>query len=159
MKKIILAILVLLMGIQFIPVSRKNSQVPVAISASAEVKNILKKSCYDCHSEVTIWPWYAYVAPVSWFVARHVNHGRRHLNFSGFEKKSEKQKRHAFKEMDKEIRKNKMPLKSYLVLHREARLNKTEKDILLNWINSQKFRAQGEEEEHEHEHSHREEKH
>ena len=86
LKYILITLIVVLIGIQFIPVERINPPVTSEITAPPEVKKILKESCYDCHSNETDWPWYSYVAPVSFFVANDVNHGREHINLSEWDK-------------------------------------------------------------------------
>jgi hypothetical protein len=68
--------------IQLIPIRRDNPPATGSVAAPPEVMSILRRSCYDCHSNETIWPWYSRVAPVSWLVARDVHEGRRHVNFS-----------------------------------------------------------------------------
>ena len=65
--------------IQFVPVDRSNPPVLSDVQAPAEVQTILRRSCYDCHSHETHWPWYAYVAPASWFVVDHIEEGREDL--------------------------------------------------------------------------------
>src|SRR6478672_7737844 len=67
---------------QIVPVTRVNPPVEGDLTAPADVKAVLRRACYDCHSNETVWPWYSHVAPVSWLVADDVNKGRRHWNFS-----------------------------------------------------------------------------
>ena len=86
MKKIIIALIVILIGIQFIPVERTNPPVTREINAPDNISSILKASCYDCHSNETDWPWYSYIAPVSFLVAGDVMDGRKNLNFSEWDK-------------------------------------------------------------------------
>ena len=77
----VLAALVLL-SIQFVPIARTNPPIEADLAAPAEIKDILRRACYDCHSHETKWPWYSRVAPLSWWVAAHVEKGRADLNFS-----------------------------------------------------------------------------
>ena len=73
------------MAIQFVPVVRENPPITAPLAAQAELAQVLERSCYDCHSNQTRWPWYASVAPVSWLVARDVDRGRHELNFSAWD--------------------------------------------------------------------------
>jgi len=77
-----LAALVLLLAIQVIPVERENPPVKVEIPAPNEVRDVLQRSCYDCHSNTTVWPWYSYVAPISWFVIGHVRDAHEDLKLT-----------------------------------------------------------------------------
>ena len=81
-KKILIAMLLIIGIAQVIPVDRTNPPVETEIPVDAEIRQLLQRSCYDCHSNETRWPWYAQVAPVSWLVADDVKHARDHLNFS-----------------------------------------------------------------------------
>ena len=81
-KKILIAVVVIFVVIQFIPVDRTNPPVTEEIKAPENVLKILQTSCYDCHSNKTDWPWYSYVAPVSFFIVGDVSEGRHHLNFT-----------------------------------------------------------------------------
>ncbi|MEJ2720875.1 MAG: heme-binding domain-containing protein, partial [bacterium] len=82
MKRFLIVLAVLVVAIQFVPIDRSNPPIGENINAPAAVTRILRESCYDCHSNETRWPWYAYVAPVSWMLSLHVHEGRDHLNFS-----------------------------------------------------------------------------
>ena len=82
MKKFIIFLVVVIIGIQFIPVERTNPPVVSDIDAPSEVKDILRKACYDCHSNETKWVWYTKIAPASFLAVKDVNEGREHLNFS-----------------------------------------------------------------------------
>jgi len=85
MKKFLIFLVVVIAGIQFIPVEQTNPPVENDLFASNEVKDILKRACYDCHSNETNWAWYTKVAPMSWLAASDVNGGRENLNFSEWE--------------------------------------------------------------------------
>ena len=77
-----LAFCMAFIAIQLVPVNRTNSPVQGDFRGSAEVVSVLRRACYDCHSNETTWPWYSRIAPVSWVIARDVNKGRAALNFS-----------------------------------------------------------------------------
>ena len=82
LKRTLLAALAAFVAIQFVPVDRTNPPVKTEIAAPAEIHDLLRRSCYDCHSNQTRWPFYAWVAPVSWFVVDHVEDGRADLNLT-----------------------------------------------------------------------------
>jgi len=129
-----LAVVFLLM--QFKQPDRTNPPVESEINAPAEIAAILERSCYNCHSHETDWPWYSYVAPVSWWVGEHVEHARGDLNFSQWPVLEFEELEHMFHEIDEQIAKGEMPLNSYLILHSEARLSDEEKAALRSWAQS-----------------------
>lgn len=139
-KKIIITLLSVILFvfilIQFIPVSQTNPPVEADLEAPSEVKAILKKACYDCHSHETVWPWYNKIAPVSWLVAKDVNEGRSELNFSLWGKLKAKKQAKMAEEIWEEVEEGEMPLKIYTLLHKEAILSDTEKKTLQQWSNS-----------------------
>ena len=94
MKKFFLIVLVILIGLQFIPSEIQNKEVDrnIEIKAPEHIMSIFKRSCYDCHSDEVKIPWYASVAPISFTIKRHVDLGRQWLNFSTWENYTEKQK-------------------------------------------------------------------
>jgi hypothetical protein len=127
-------LLVLVVGRQLVPVERTNPPVETEIQTSGQIASLLRRACYDCHSNETVWPWYSRVAPTSWFVARHVNHARSHLNFSEWPQFDLEEQEHLFEEMWEEVSEGAMPLRSYLWMHSEARLSEAERDTLLRWM-------------------------
>ena len=130
----IIVIIVILIGIQFVPVSKTNPPVTGEIKAPAEVMEILRTSCYDCHSNESEWPWYSNIAPVSWLVVNDVNEGREHMNFSGWQSYSEEDKAEDIEEVWEEIEEGEMPLWFYLPLHPEARLSDDQKETIRKWV-------------------------
>jgi hypothetical protein len=132
-----LGILILL--IQFVRPDRTNPAVDPAaeLHASVEVptsvSELLRTSCYDCHSNETQWPWYAHVAPSSWFVARHVDEGRRHLNFSTWADYPASKADHKLEEIVEYVENGEMPLRSYVPLHPEANLSADERLAITDW--------------------------
>lgn len=126
-------ILIPLIAIQFMPVARANPPVTVEIDAPAEVMTVLRESCYDCHSNQTRWPWYSYVAPVSWFVADHVRVGRANLNFTEWDQYDADTRRFLIDATWHEVNQGEMPLESYLKMHADARLTPEDKAILQAW--------------------------
>lgn len=124
-------------AIQLIPVKRDNPPVGFEVSAPADVKAILERSCYDCHSNRTKWPWYSRVAPVSWLVARDVHKGRREMNFTEWPEFDLEEQEHLFGGIAKKVERRQMPLPIYLTMHPEARLNAEQRRTLVAWARGQ----------------------
>jgi hypothetical protein len=99
----------------------------------AHVKSILDMACRDCHSNDTRWPWYSNVAPVSWFVIDHVNHGRSHFNYSDWSRYDAAEAGRLLTEACRLAREQEMPLSSYLLMHRHARLSPADIEALCSW--------------------------
>lgn len=137
MKRWILRVVLVLAGlfvaIQLVPAGRTNPPATKPLVAPQPVMDILKRSCFDCHSNESRWPWYAYVAPVSWLVVHDVDEGRRELNFSHWGDLSQKQRESAASEVIEESEDGKMPLEIYLKMHPEARLSEADLDVLADW--------------------------
>jgi hypothetical protein len=135
--------------IQFFRPDRTNPPVNLAESIEADstvpasVKSILRTSCYDCHSNETVWPWYSNIAPSSWLVEDDVHTGRRHLNFSLWEKYPLSRKVAKLSGIFDQVSKGDMPLGKYLLLHPNARLTPAERDTLLNWTQNENDRLTG----------------
>jgi hypothetical protein len=125
--------IVVVAAIQLIPVRRTNPPVTADVSAPAEVETILRGACYDCHSNETRWPWYSRVAPVSWFIAHHIEEGRGDLNFSEWPVYDFKAQDEAFEDIRKQVSQGKMPLRSYRIMHPEARLTDAQRKVILKW--------------------------
>jgi len=98
-----------------------------------EVEAILRRSCNDCHSSETVWPWYSNVAPASWFLQHHVDEGRRELSFSEWATYTKRKRERKLHEMCEQVESGEMPLKSYLPLHPSARLSDEDKRVLCDW--------------------------
>ena len=133
LKKILIGVAAILVAIQFIPVDRSNPPAEGELMESTELKTILKRSCYDCHSNETVWPWYSYVAPVSWLVADDVHEGRRHLNFSNWQNIEVRKVSKAKQEIWEMVSEGEMPLSKYVLLHPEAKLSEKDKQIIKDW--------------------------
>lgn len=137
MKRVIrwvaLGIAVFLAVSQFVPVDRSNSAVETEVPASAAVRAILRRACYDCHSNETVWPWYSHVAPISWLVAGDVREGRRELNFSAWNRLPMQQQVKKLKESGKEVMEGEMPPWYYVGMHRDAALSVGDRDSLRTW--------------------------
>ena len=139
LKWALIAIGVVFIGIQFVPVERTNPPVDPELMFQANVRvtpyidQLVKRSCYDCHSHETKWPWYAYVAPASWLVSKDVVDGRIQLNFSEWDY-SMFRSVGRLDQMAEEVYQDRMPLPIYLTLHSDAKLTSAEKDSLLDWV-------------------------
>ena len=130
-------LVVIFILLQFVPVARTNPPVTGTIEAPEQVMEILHRSCFDCHSNETKWPWYSYVAPMSWLVVSDVNDGRKHMNFSVWDTYNDKRKNHKIKECGEVVEEGEMPLWFYLPLHPEAQLLPKDVEILVAWSKSQ----------------------
>lgn len=119
---------------QLVPVSRTNPQVQEEMPAPPEVRQLLKRSCYDCHSHETRWPWYSHVAPMSWLLAYDVAEGREHLNFSTWNAYDEKDRRENLEEALEEVEEGNMPMTPYLWLHRDAVLSDADRALLKTFV-------------------------
>lgn len=135
-------VVAIVLVIQVIPVERNVSTVPPGQSfektekVPANVAAILKVSCYDCHSNNTRYPWYSELQPGAWFMARHIKKGKEELNFDEFNNYSKRRKKAKIKSIISQIEKDEMPLKSYRMMHGNARLSADEKKELLDFFNT-----------------------
>jgi hypothetical protein len=99
----------------------------------ARVQDLLRRACYDCHSNHTNYPWYAEVQPVRWWLDSHINDGKRHLNFSEFGSYPVTRAAKKAATIADEVEQHSMPLKSYTWVHAEARLSAAEIRLLADW--------------------------
>ncbi|MFD1292720.1 heme-binding domain-containing protein [Lutibacter holmesii] len=139
MKKVLLGVLVGIILIQLIRPNKNDSQnntnhISTIAPIPSEVEAILKTSCYDCHSNSTIYPWYSEIAPVSWYLASHVNDGKEHLNLSEWTTYNSYQKEHILNNFEEVLVRHQMPLKSYLLVHKEAEMSKEQYNTLIAWV-------------------------
>ncbi len=145
MKKIIkiaaVLIIAAVIAIQFInrPDKSTTSEITPAhitkvMNVPSNVESILKRSCYDCHSDHTVWPWYSNVAPVSWLVSDDVVKGRKKMNFSQWSKIPASKREARLNEICEEIKSDEMPMPPYLIMHSDAKLTQADKDILCQWV-------------------------
>jgi hypothetical protein len=129
---------IVLAGIQFFGPAGTNPQTSPSKALAAklaipnDVQATLKRSCWDCHSNETQWPWYAHVAPMSWAVIGDVNEGRDHMNFSDWKYTAEEGS-DLLDGVCKQIKRHKMPLPSYLLIHWNAKLSDAEIKTLCAW--------------------------
>jgi hypothetical protein len=135
-KRTLYAAAALLALLQAVPVRRTNPEATAPIDAPPEVARIIEAMCYDCHSNETRWPLYAYVAPVSWFVVHDVSEGREHLNFSEWAGYSDRKQRRLVEDICEEIAEGNMPLRGYLLIHPGARVTEAQLETLRRWAES-----------------------
>jgi len=119
--------------IQWVPVERSNPPVETELPATPQVSEVLRRACYDCHSNETVWPWYASIAPVSWLIARDVNEGREELNFSTWNRYDAKQRTERLEGIAEMVEEGEMPPWFYLPFHRDARLSAADVSALEAW--------------------------
>jgi len=104
-----------------------NNSVPDSVS------NLLRTACYDCHSNETNYPWYAYVAPVSWLVARDINIGKSNMNLSDWQLNSKIDKAKILGDIQDEVEDGSMPMPIYILMHPEAKLTVKQREMLIEW--------------------------
>jgi hypothetical protein len=119
--------------IQFVPVDRTNPPVTSEMQASVEVEAVLKRACYDCHSNETEWAWYSRVAPISWLIAHDVHEGRQALNFSTWGELGSDSRAETLEESWEEVEEGEMPPWFYIAPHQDARLTTEVKAMLRVW--------------------------
>lgn len=138
-KKVLLFLLIGLLGIQFIRPEKNISDEPLDMAFKEEtnppheVMLILKTSCYDCHSDHTEYPWYNNLAPVSFWIANHIEHGKGHLNVSRWDSYDRKKKDHKLEEVVEMMESKEMPLREYTWTHSEARLTIEQRQAVIEW--------------------------
>jgi hypothetical protein len=134
MKITILIFFVILLLMQAIQIDKTNPVVDksLEIKAPKEVMNIFKNSCYDCHSNKTVWPWYSSIAPVSWIVDGHVVDGRKALDFTKWNSYSQEKKDKKLKRIYRTVYAA-MPLASYTWIHKSAELTKEQRELVREW--------------------------
>jgi len=140
MKNFLLIVLAIFIGLQFIPSKIENPKTNknLEIKVSPELSTIFKRSCYDCHSNEVVIPWYSKIAPASFFIKGHVDLGRKWLNFSEWENYTEKQKDDKLKGIFRTVYAA-MPLESYITMHKEAKLTKEEIKLVRDWTGKAPF--------------------
>jgi Haem-binding domain len=139
LKRIVLGLALVFAGMQLVRPDRTNPPVDAARSVQAaatvpsDVEAVFRRSCYDCHSNETRWPWYSGVVPVAWAVANDVKEGRAELNFSEWGAYPARKRVAVLEKMCDEVREGKMPLKQYLWLHSDAKLSEADWKSVCDW--------------------------
>ncbi|MCB0280002.1 MAG: heme-binding domain-containing protein [Calditrichaeota bacterium] len=134
LKKIGIGLVAVIIIIQFFQPTRENPPVVADIQTNKEIKDILKRSCYDCHSNEVRWPWYSYVMPVGWIIADDVSEARREVNFSRWGEYETRRKLRKLNEVKEEIEEGKMPMASYEFMHGDSELSDADKSMIYQWV-------------------------
>ena len=140
LKKIVIVLAVIFVGIQFVPTKRNQSTEVLdtdfirLFNAPDNIKTMLKISCYDCHSNNTIYPWYNKIQPISYFLEGHIDEAKEELNFSKFGSYSKRKQKSKFKSIIKQVKKKEMPLPSYTLIHRDASLSDDQILEFTDWV-------------------------
>lgn len=139
LKKILLILIVGIIAIQFIQ-PKKNAgeeipanQISAIIPVPDDINKILHRSCYDCHSNTTNYPWYSKIQPMAWFLNNHIIEGKRELNFSTFATYPIYRRYKKFKEIIREVKEGDMPMPSYTLIHKDAVLSIEQKLDIESW--------------------------
>ena len=143
-KWVVLGLVAVLILIQVVQPSRTNPPVVASRSLEAhvqvppEVQTVLERTCYNCHSSATVWPWYSHVAPVSWLVTSDVNTARGHINFQNWEAQiSPQEGQEHLGLICKLIREGDMPPLKYRIMHKDSYISPDEANAVCAW--SQQF--------------------
>ncbi len=111
-----------------------------AVSVPVNVRGILERSCNDCHTNKTAYPWYSNIQPIGWFLNNHIIDGRNHLNFSIFNTYTGKRKIKKLEEVCGQVESNEMPLPSYLWIHRDSVMKDGDAKVLCDWVAAEKVK-------------------
>lgn len=139
-KKILLVFIAVFIAIQFIqPAHNKSEQVLPTDFAKLfilpnNVQSVLQNACYDCHSNNTKYPWYTNIQPVGWMMAKHIKNGKEKLNFSDFGSNTIRKQISKLKEIVNQVKDDEMPLSSYKLMHKNARLSAEDKTLVKDWF-------------------------
>jgi hypothetical protein len=143
-KKILIALVIIFVTIQFFRPARSSNNQAAGTDISKvtvfpdSVRVIIQNACYDCHSNNTVYPWYSKIQPVGWLLAGHIKEGRDNLNFSEFGEYSQRKQLDKLDAVAAVISDGIMPLPSYKMMHKNARLSTDEKTLLINWTKQAK---------------------
>ena len=146
LKWTVIVLAVAFIAIQFVRPARTNPSIDPAqtigsqTQMTADVASILDRSCRDCHSNKTVWPWYTQVAPISWWLANHVNEGRHDLNLSEWGKLARDRQDRKLRQICDEVQDGQMPLSSYLPMHPTAKLSDQDRKTLCDWTDKERER-------------------
>jgi hypothetical protein len=142
-KKISITIFAIFIVLQFIRPTKNEgialteNDIVYTLNIPANVQQILKTSCYDCHSNQTNYPWYTNIQPIGLWMQSHVNEAKEELNFSEFKTYKTKRQKHKLEEIADEVKEHEMPLSSYTLIHKDAVLTPEQITLLTNWANTE----------------------
>jgi hypothetical protein len=134
-----IGLIVLLIIIQFFHPEKNSSHLDeendiiTFASPPDQIATLLTKACYNCHSNQTVYPWYNHISPVSWYLSRHIMKGKKQLNFSEYGNKDKADRIGLLVKICEELEAGTMPLKSYRIIHKEARLTQEERKMICDW--------------------------
>jgi cytochrome c551/c552 len=149
LKIVLIVLVVIFVGMQAIRPTLSNPSVDESQTINArtqitpQVAAIFDRSCRDCHSNKTVWPWYTQIAPVSWWLSSHVNEGRGNLNLSEWGKLAPDRQDRKLRQICDEVQDGVMPLSSYLPMHPVAKLSDQDKKTLCDWTEAERQRLTG----------------
>ena len=144
LKRLSFLLFAVFMAIQFIQPARNTSgqvlptDISKVVSIPENVLSLLHEACYDCHSNNTNYPWYTNVQPIGWILTSHISDGKKELNFSEFGSYTNRRQQSKLKAIASQIRDDEMPLYSYTIIHKKARLSKAEKALIIDWAQATK---------------------
>lgn len=147
LKLLGLALILILIVLQFFRPGQNNAPLDPQldmlslVSPPAEVAELIRMACYDCHSNQTEYPWYSRISPVSWYLDRHIREGKEGLNFSLYGELDKADKIGLFADFCDVLDSGTMPLQSYMLLHRSARLSQEERTMLCEWSETEALRV------------------
>ncbi|CAM1347776.1 heme-binding domain-containing protein [Tenacibaculum insulae] len=139
-KIIALILVVCFVGIQFMPTELNQSNIVpktdflLVNNTPKNISTLLQTSCYDCHSSNTSYPWYNKIQPIAWFLENHIADGKEELNFNNWDTYSTRRKNSKLKSIINQIKNNEMPLSSYTLIHKNAKLSTSEKTLVIDYI-------------------------
>jgi hypothetical protein len=144
LKKITLGLLGIFIALQLVRPAKNIHPEPGAVEKDIStvfpvpdrINNILKTSCADCHSNNTRYPWYARIQPLAWWLNNHVEEGKDELNFNEFASYRPRRQYHKLEEIIEQVKEGEMPLKSYTLIHQNAKLNESQREELSSWANA-----------------------
>ena len=138
-KIILICLAIAFLLIQFVRIDRSNppvlpeNSIEAAVNVPADVEQIFGRSCNDCHSNKTVYPWYTQVAPVSWWLRNHIDEGRRELNLNECATYPARKQDRKLEELCDQVKQGEMPLPSYLIVHGGATLTEQDKQVICDW--------------------------
>jgi len=136
MRRWLLVLAGIVLAMQLVPISRTKGPPPEDVGAPAPIADVMHRACHDCHSQATVWPWYGYVAPVSWLLAYDVTEAREHLDFSTWSSLPARKRTKRLDKIAEEVEDEEMPPAIYRLMHPEARLDESTRTALVAWARS-----------------------
>lgn len=133
----ILWFFIIFFSIQIFPGENSNPDIKTLNPCIEPAQTVLRRACYNCHSNETIWPWFSYLAPVSWMIIHEVNKAREHLNFSVWSDYSKEERKELMEKVRKVLKYYEMPPTLYVWDHQVAKLSAKDKEAVTDWIDQE----------------------